>query len=62
MPANALEVRARLSNKGGPEADVKVLVGRDETIKMLIKRIRQDAGVSAHWDELSGVPLLTVPW
>lgn len=45
-PAESVEVRARLSDRGGPEADIKLRLGKDDTVRVLVRRIRQEANVS----------------
>jgi Ubiquitin-binding domain len=45
-PGETIEIRARLSDRGGPEADIKIRLGKDENVRTLVRRIKQEANVS----------------
>ena len=45
VDSNSMKVKCRLSDRGGP--DVIVLLGRDQTVGILIQRVRDDGDVSA---------------
>jgi hypothetical protein len=46
-PDDMISVKARLSDRGGPAADIVVHMGKEESVRLLIKRVHEEAGVSS---------------
>ena len=44
--ADLMKVRARLSDRGGP--DVIIPLGKEQTVRILVRRIEEEANVSTH--------------
>jgi hypothetical protein len=44
--AETFDVKARLSDRGGPQADILVNMGYDENVRVLTRRVKEEAGVS----------------
>ena len=42
---NSVKVRARLSDRGGP--DVIVILGKEQNVRVLVRRVQEEAGVSS---------------
>ena len=45
--SETFEVRARLSDRGGPGADVCIQLGKEDNVKILVRRIKEEASVSS---------------
>lgn len=53
---DSVKVRARLSDRGGP--DVIVLLGKEQNVRVLVRRVQEEAGVKQSYVLHRGVALL----
>lgn len=60
-PEDMIAVKARLSDRGGPSADIVVQMGKGESVRLLAKRLCEEAAVrfSFSQNDVSGTMLTT---
>ena len=53
---DAVKVKARLSDRGGP--DVVVMLSKEQNVRVLVRKVQEEAGVSAADCRLYGIMLI----